>query len=404
MRAIGDPGRLGFDASRLEQIDVWLNRYVEEKKYAGSSVLVARHGEIAHLSAVGQRSIENNLPFETDTLARIYSMTKPLTSLAVMMLHEKGLFHLNAPIDDFLPEFSNCRALIEGAVSTEQYTSAPAPTIHQLLTHTSGLTYSFNPGLLAQEYLRSKIDFEPMSGGLSQMVKRAAEMPLAFQPGAHWEYSIGIDILGRFIEVVTGKSLDVFFREEITGPLGMDNTAFSVSAENQDIFASSYTPIPGNSLRLVDDSANSRFGENKVSTLSGGGGLVSTLSDYFKFVELLRLGGAANGVRLVSPRTMNFMRRNHLKGDIASMGPKSFAEMPMEGMGFGIGGSVVLDPAHTKTMGSVGDFSWGGMASTLFWIDPIEQLSVVFFTQLLPSSTYPSRAELKALVHAALVN
>ncbi len=200
MEVIADPGRVGFDPERLKYIDIWMQRYVDEGKFAGSSVLVARKGEIAHLSSVGKRSLEDELPFETDTLVRIYSMTKPLTSLAVMQLHERGLFHLDAPIDRFLPEFSNCRALIEGATSLEQYEPAPAPTIHQLLTHTSGMTYSFNPGLLAQGYQDKEIDFFPNLGGHRQMVKQVAQMPLAFQPGKRWEYSVGMDILGALVE------------------------------------------------------------------------------------------------------------------------------------------------------------------------------------------------------------
>ncbi len=402
MEVIADPGRVGFDPERLKYIDIWMQRYVDEGKFAGSSVLVARKGEIAHLSSVGKRSLEDELPFETDTLVRIYSMTKPLTSLAVMQLHERGLFHLDAPIDRFLPEFSNCRALVEGATSLEQYEPAPAPTIHQLLTHTSGMTYSFNPGLLAQGYQDKKIDFFPNLGGHRQMVKQVAQMPLAFQPGKRWEYSVGMDILGALVEKISGQALDEYFQQEITGPLGMVDTGFSVSKSQQDKFADCYVKTEDVKLGLYDSANSSMFCQGEVDTLSGGGGLVSTLADYFRFIEMLRQGGSLDGTRLISPRILAFMRRNHLPGDISSMGPKSFAEMPMDGMGFGLGGSVVLDPTRTRIVGSVGDFSWGGLASTFFWLDPVEQLSVIFFTQLIPSSTYACRAELKALVHAAL--
>jgi len=404
MQAITDPDRLGFDAGRLKNIDSWMQRYVDEGKLAGSSVLVARHGEITHLAACGKRSLATQLPFEIDTLVRIYSMTKPITSLAVMMLHEQGLFNLDAPIDAFLPEFSHCHALVSGATSLEQCEPSPAPTVHQLLTHTSGLTYSFNPGLLASGYLENKIEFYSDAGGHRQMAKKVAKMPLAFQPGTGWEYSVGIDILGVLVEVISGKTLNEFFLENILGPLRMDDTGFGVPKSKLNRFADCFNYHGETSLELRDSAENSIFQQDRVNTLSGGGGLVSTLADYLKFTELVRQGGAVNGMSLISPRTLNFMRQNHLPGDIASMGPKSFAEQPMEGMGFGIGGSIVLDPARTRTLGSVGDYSWGGLASTFFWLDPVEQLSVIFFTQLIPSSSYACRAELKALVHAALTN
>lgn len=400
--AVQDPSLLGFDAGRLQRIDRWMERYVRDEKFPGSSVLIARNGQIVHLAATGLRSIEEEKPFETDTIVRIYSMTKPVTSVAVMMLVEQGLFHLDAPISAFLPEFSDCTALIDGATSIDQNEPAPAPTIHQLLTHTAGMTYDFNAGFLASAYADAGLDFNPGSGGLEARVKAVAAMPLAFQPGRKWEYSVAIDILGRLVEVVSGKPLDAFFRSQIFEPLAMHETAFGVDASKLDRFASCYTPLEGNPLHLYDNATASQFLAPNVSTLSGGGGLVSTLSDYFRFAEMLRLGGTLDGQRLLSTRTVAFMRRNHLPGDIASMGPRSFAEVPTEGVGFGLGGSVVLDPARMRVPGSVGDFSWGGLASTMFWTDPVEALTVIFFTQLIPSSAYPNRAELKALVHAAL--
>ncbi|GAB4551224.1 MAG: hypothetical protein Tsb0024_19470 [Ruegeria sp.] len=240
-----------------------------------------------------------------------------------------------------------------------------------------------------------------------------ADLPLAFQPGARWEYSVGIDVIGRVIEVVSGQTLDRFLTENIFAPLGMTETGFSVPTGAGDRFASLYTPLQGDAmalnsakagnetLRLVDQPGGSPF--EAATLFSGGGGLVGTIDDYARFADMLRNRGTGNGNRLLGPKTVDFMLRNHLPGDIASMGPQSFAEQPMEGMGFGIGGAVVLDPARARTPGSVGDFSWGGMASTFFWIDPVLDLTVVFFTQLAPSSSYPSRSQLKALVQAALI-
>lgn len=410
---MASPESKGFDRDRLSRINSWMERYVEERKFAGSSVLVARGGEEVWFNATGQRSVERDLPFERDTVVRIYSMTKPITSVAIMMLAELGLFHLDAPVSEFIPAFGKMQALVPGAIRFDQTETAPAPTLRQLLTHTSGLSYAFNPGLVGKIMAEAKIDFRSPTASLEEMSNRVAALPLAFQPGRHWEYSVAIDVLGRVVEVVSGQSLGAFLQNHILGPLGMTETAFVVPEGTGDRFASLYTPLSGepmelnapreagDTLRLADEAGSSGF--ERPACESGGGGLVGTIDDYIKFVEMLRNGGMAAGGRLLSPRTLDFMMRNHLPGDIASMGPRSFAEQPMEGMGFGLGGSVVLDPGRVGVPGSVGDFSWGGMASTMFWVDRKLDLSVVFFTQLSPSSSYPCRAELKALVHGALV-
>lgn len=234
--------------------------------------------------------------------------------------------------------------------------------------------------------------------------KRLAQSPLAFKPGTSWEYSLGIDVIGRVIEVIIGKPLDQIFSEQVFEPLGMADTAFEISPNKVSRFADCYTKTDGDPLLCTDKAETSSYLKGNVDTWSGGGGLISTLDDYFRFGEMIRLGGMLDGERLLSPRTLAFMRRNHLTGDIASMGPSSFAEMPMSGVGFGLGGSVLLNPALACTPGSVGEFAWGGMASTNFWTDPVEDLTCIFFTQLVPSSSYPNRAELKALVHAALID
>lgn len=402
-----------MDTARLERISAWMRRYVEERKFPGASVLIRRGGDEVFFDACGQRSLERALPFDRDTVVRLYSMTKPVTSVAVMILAERGQFHLDAPVSEFIPAFADMQALVPGAERIDQTEPAPPPTLHQLLTHTSGLSYPFNPGLVAQAMDEADIMFNPGQGVLAEMVDRAAGLPLAFQPGARWEYSIAIDVLGRVVEVVSGRTLDRFFADEILGPLGMTQTAFSVPQAARDRFAALYTPLEGNAmdlnrareggetLRLADDMDDSAF--LAATNFSGGGGLVGTIDDYMAFAEMLRQRGKCGDGYLLSPKTLAFMMRNHLPGDIASMGPQSFAEQPMEGMGFGLGGSVVLDPARARTPGSIGDFSWGGMASTFFWVDPVLDLSVVFFTQLSPSSSYPARPELKALVHGAVL-
>ncbi|WP_245667674.1 serine hydrolase domain-containing protein [Neptunicoccus sediminis] len=407
------PQSAGFDPDRMGRIGTWMERYVAERKYAGSSLLIARGGKEVYFNAAGARDVEADLPFERDTLARIYSMTKPVTSVAIMMLAEQGLFHLDAPLSDFIPAFADCTALVEGATSLDQVTPCQTPTLHQLLTHTSGFSYPFNPGVLPSAMEEKGLIFRADQGPLEGVVDKLAELPLAFQPGSRWEYSVSIDVLGRVVEVVSGQSLSAFFAEQIFAPLGMTETAFSVPEGAQSRFASLYTPLAGdamalnaakeggNPLRLIDHAATSAY--RSAETFSGGGGLVGTIDDYMKFCEMIRCKGSGNGNRLLSPKTVDFMTRNHLPGDIASMGPRSFAEQPMEGMGFGLGGAVVLDPARARAQGSVGDFSWGGMASTFFWVDPVLDLSVVFFTQLSPSSSYPARPQLKSLVHGALM-
>jgi CubicO group peptidase (beta-lactamase class C family) len=389
-----------------------MEQLVSDRKHAGNGLLIARGGDVVFDHVTGLRDVEAGLPFERDTVARIYSMTKPVTTMALMMLVERGLFHLDAPLSDFLPEFSECHALIEGATAIDQTEPCAAPTLHQLATHTSGMSYPFNPGVLAAEMAEQNVIFKPSHGLLADQTRKLAALPLSFAPGARWEYSVGIDVLGRVIEVVSGKSLAAFFQDEIFDPLGMHETGFTVAPAQQDRFAALYTPLEGDAmglndahlgadtLRLVDAPQTSPF--LKTSLFSGGGGLVGTMDDYLRFAEMLRLGGAMDGARLLSPRTVRFMMSNHLRGDIASMGPESFAEQPMEGMGFGLGGAVVLDAARARVEGSVGDFSWGGMASTFFWVDPVEDMSVVFFTQLSPSSSYPTRPQLKGLVHGAL--
>lgn len=397
-----------FDQTRLNRIKGWMQGYVDARLYPGCAVLIAQGGEEAFYHDCGMRDVTGGLPWQRDTVARIYSMTKPITTVALMILVERGQIHLDQSIAKYIPGFKDCRCLIPGATDLSQTEPCPAPTLHQLLTHTSGVSYSFNPGLVPAVMAENKMDFGPGGKTLEQMAEDIAALPLAFRPGTRWEYSVGIDLIGRVVELVSGKSLGAFFEEEILGPLGMDETRFKPVEGTGDRFACLYTPLPEgefalgatgpspDTLRQIDDAANSPVFASKMQ--SGGGGLVGTIDDYMKFTEMLRSGGKG----ILSPHTLRFMMCNHLAGDIASMGAASFAEQPMHGMGFGLGGSVVLEPGRVRVPGSVGDFSWGGMASTFFWVDPVQDLSVIFFTQLLPSGAYPSRSQLKAMVHGAL--
>ena len=395
--------KLGFDPDRLNKITDWMQRYVDEKKFPGSSLLINRNGSEVFYSDVGSRDISDGLPFERDTIVRIYSMTKLITSVILMKLVEKGLFSLETPVSEFIPSFKNMRSLVPNAKSIDQTETCDTPTLHHLLTHTSGLSYSFNPGLLAGEMERAGLTMgEMFNFTLKDAVTELSKLPLSFKPGSRWEYSVSTDLLGRVIEIVSGKTLDKVFREEIFDPLGMEETSFKIDLKSIDRFASLYSPLEGNSLTLVDHRDTTPY--RNPLLFSGGGGLVSTIDDYMKFGEMICAGGIYNNTRIISSKTLNFMRLNHLRGDIASLGPESFAEQPMDGMGFGLGGAVVLNPGLTRIPGNVGDFGWGGMASTFFWTDPVNNMSVVFFTQLSPSSSYSNRAELKALVHGAMIN
>ena len=398
-----------LDPTRLDRIRAWAQGYVDRRTLAGLSVLITQGNSEVFFDARGLRDVDSAVPYSRDTVARIYSMTKPITSMALMTLLEEGKVHLDAPVSRYLPEFATPRALIPGATALDQTVPCAAPTLHQLLTHRSGLSYAFNPGLVPAEMAAQDITFAPRAGTLTDRCARLGALPLAFVPGARWEYSVGIDVIGRVIEVVTGQSLSDVFRHRIFDPLGIDHTGFAVRPDQLENFAALYTPLAGDamdlnagvtgadSLRLVDGGAMSPF--CAPTCLSGGGGLVGTIDDYARFATCLRTGGQG----IVSPATLDFMLQNHLPGDIASLGPSSFAEQPMRGVGFGIGGAVVLNAAISGVPGSVGDFSWGGMASTFFWNDPVHDISTVLFTQLSPSSCTTARAELKALVHGALI-
>jgi CubicO group peptidase (beta-lactamase class C family) len=400
-----DPTSLGFDAARLARLGPWMQGYVDAGKLPGALALVARRGGVAWCNCVGQRDVERALPFTRDTLVRIYSMTKPITATALMMLFEQGLCHLDDPVDLYLPELSGLTVLRPDASSVDDVEPALTRlTLHHLLTHTSGFSYAFQPGLLAEAYRRDGVDFSARGATLSETVARLARLPLGFEPGSSWHYSVSTDVIGRIVEVISGRPLDRFLRENIFGPLGMDDTFFAVPETRLDRLASLYAKPPEGGMKLSEDGPGTRFREGLVSQHSGGGGLVSTVDDYLRFAEMQRRGGALGDVRLLGPRTVRLMASNHLPGDLASMGQKVWAEVSFEGIGFGLGGSVMLDPVRAQTLGSPGDFGWGGMASTVYWVDPAEDMVVIFLTQLSPSSSYPIRKELRALVYAALVD
>ncbi len=402
-----DPGEVGLDAQRLRRIDTHFRRYVDDGRLAGWQVMISRRGKVAHLTSYGLADKEAGRAVETDTLWRIYSMTKPVTSVAAMMLWEEGAFELSDPVSRWLPEFSQPRVYLGGPASKPVTVPATEPIrVWHLLTHTAGLTYGFHRVHVTDEIYRLRgFDISVPEGlDLAASVRAWAELPLAFQPGAEWNYSVATDVLGRLVEVISGQSLEAFFAERIFGPLGMTDTTFGCPEDQQGRLAALYAMGPGRTVSVRADTLGKSV--TSPSWLSGGSGLVSTTRDYTRFTWMLLNGGELGGVRLLSPRTVRYMTRNHLPGgvDLTTYGRPLFAETRFDGVGFGLGFAVVVDPVAYRTLTSTGEYHWGGMASTTFWVDPVEQLTVVFMTQLLPSSTYPLRSQLRQLVYQALVD
>ncbi|MEU5942380.1 serine hydrolase domain-containing protein [Micromonospora sp. NPDC047548] len=403
-----DPDLIGFDPARLARIDEHFGRYVDDGRLAGWQIVVTRRGEIAHSATYGLRDVETGAPVERDTLWRIYSMTKPITSVAAMMLWEEGHFELNDPISRWLPEFADVRVFDKGSALKAYTVPATEPIrVWHLLTHTSGLTYGFAQTSVVDALYRAAgydlgvppgLDLAGASAGM-------ARLPLMFQPGTGWSYGVSTDVLGRLVEVVSGQSLDAFFTERILTPLGMTDTRWWVDEPDAKRLAALYTPHPGTGRAVRAD----RIGAaalTRPDCLSGGGGLVSTAADYHLFTQLLLRGGELGGVRLLAPRTVRYMTRNHLPGggDLASFEPEGFAETVLDGIGFGLGFAVVQDPVPARVPSSVGEYYWGGLASTAFWVDPAEDVTALLFTQLMPSSAYPLRSQLRQLVYSALLD
>lgn len=402
--AVG-PEAAGFSAERLERIDGWMRRLVSGGRLAGLSVSVMRRGRTAFARAHGRADLARETPFTLDTITRIYSMTKPLTSVAVMMLYEEGRFQLDDPVARFLPEFSEMRVLTGG--NRNKFESEPARrpiTIRDLLSHTSGLTYGFMEATLVDElYRRNGVDFHLKDASLAEVVARVAKLPLLSQPGAQWNYSVATDVLGHLVAVISGMDFGDFLRERVIRPLGMADTDFHVPPEKLPRLAANYTLFRDRSLKLYDDAVDTAFA-NPPAIASGGGGLVSTAADYLRFCRFILNEGELDGVRLLGRKSVALMLTNHLPGDLASMGTPRFAESSYTGIGFGLGFSVMLDPARAQILGTPGEVAWGGVASTAFWIDPAEDLAVVLLTQLTPSSALPIRRELRVLTYAALVD
>ncbi len=403
---------MGFDPARLDRVDQHFRRYVDDGRLPGWLLIVSRHGRLAHVSGYGARDMEAGLPVETDTLWRIYSMTKPITSVAAMMLYEEGAFELTDPVSAYIPSFADVRVYSGGSDLRPVTVPAVEPVrIWHLLTHAAGLTYGFHRVHSVDARYRDA-GFEwgtPRGMDLAQCCDAWADQPLLFQPGTEWNYSVATDVLGRVVEIASGQALDEFLHGRIFGPLGMTDTSFWVGEADADRLAALYTPIPAPGGPAARLDATGKVARARPRMLSGGAGLISTAADYHRFTQMLldrpvSPGGELDGVRLLGPRTVAYMTRNHLPGgaDLETFGRPLYAEAPFRGVGFGLGFAVVIDAAAQKTLGSVGEYSWGGAASTAFWVDPAEELTACFFTQLLPSSAHRIRSQLRQLVYQAL--
>jgi CubicO group peptidase (beta-lactamase class C family) len=404
-----DPAEAGFAQDRLRRLDDHFRHYVDDGLLKGWLLTVTRHGKLVHVASHGQRDAEAGLPVEPDTLWRIYSMTKPVTSVATMMLYEQGAFELTDPVSRFIPSFKNMRVFTGGSDQRPVTVPATEPVrIWHLLTHTSGLTYGFHRSHPVDGMYRAAgFDLGLRPGTLEEACDIWASLPLLFQPGSEWNYSVATDVLGRVVEAASGQSLDDFFAERIFGPLGMTDTAFYVKPDELDRLAALYARgLDGKAGRF---NALAEEVRKPPVMLSGGGGLVSTAADYNRFLQLLlpradSPAGELDGIRLLSARTVRYMGRNHLPGnkDLEQYGRPLNAESPQRGVGFGLGFAVVIDPVPGRVDCSPGELSWGGAASTAFWIDPAEELTASFFTQLIPSSAHPIRSQLRQLVYQAL--
>ncbi len=403
---IGDTGT-SIDA--LQRLDRHLHsRYIEPQKIAGCLTLISRRGQIAHLSAMGQMDRERGKPMSVDTIFRFYSMTKPITSVALMQLHERGMFQLTDPVQRYIPQWRDLQVMTGGQWPDFETRPPDRPmSVRDLLSHQSGLTYGFMEGALERAYNQTGANraAEMPSPDLQALVDRLAQLPLKFSPGESWNYGVSTDICGYLVEVISGQPFDEYLQEQIFEPLGMVDTAFDVPPEKIERFAANYERGPDRQLRLLDDPATSQYAKPQTF-FSGGGGLVSTVQDYHRFCQMLLNGGELDGARILGPKTIELMTMNHLPNgeELSERALGSFSETANDGVGFGLGFAMITDLPRTQNVGSVGEYYWGGAASTIFWVDPAEQMIVIFLTQFMPSGTFNFRGQIKQILYPGLID
>ena len=394
---ITKPEELGFSSSRLERVDELMKGYVENGKLAGIVSCIKRRGQVLYLKTLGHQNLETKTPMSQDSIFRIYSMTKPITCVALMMLFEEAQFNLTDPVTQYIPEFSNVKVWGEGG--TLETPHRPM-TVQDLLRQTAGMSYgSFRESESPVDKLYDDADLFDSSITIKEFTHRLAKLPLMFHPGEKWHYSVSIDVAGIMVEVLSGVSLEDYMQERIFNPLQMVDTAFFIDPSKLSRFCTLYGKTPESDFGVLDTPDTSEY-LPPVALHNGGSGLVSTINDYLNFCQCLLNKGELNGVRLLSPTTVELMTSNHLAPQLL---PIAFeGTEPMLGMGYGLGVGVMLDAVKTGVMGSVGDYSWGGYAETYFWNDPQEELIAILMTQYLPSFTYPIRKEFRSAVYQAL--
>lgn len=397
----------GIDAKRLARLDDFVDaKYVQPGRLPGTLTLVAHRGEVVHLGVRGHADVARGTALAEDTIFRIYSMTKPLTSVALLMLVEEGRIALDDPVHKYIPEWKTLGVFVAGTHKQGFLTrpvSRPMQVV-DLLRHTSGLTYGFQLRTNVDEaYRREHIGEIEKHGTLAEMIAALARLPLEFSPGEAWNYSVSTDVCGWLVQVVSGMPFEQFLRDRLTGPLGMVDTDFQVRPGEEARLATCYQPTKTGGIEVQDDAATSSY-LKPPAFISGGGGLVGTARDYHRFTTMLLNGGSLDGHRYIGRKTLDLMTANHLPGgvDLPALSRSLFSEAAYEGVGFGLGFATSTASQKTLMPGSNGDFFWGGAASTFFWVDPVEQLTAVFMTQLIPSSTYPVRREMRTIVYAAL--
>ena len=408
------PGKAGFAQGRLERIADHLSRaYIDNGKIAGCQVAVTRRGHLAYFKSLGQMDRERGKQMADDTIFRIYSMTKPITSVALMTLYERGYFQLNDPVHRFVPEWRDQRVWVSGEGSAMATEKPHRPvSMRDMLCHTGGIAYGAALAALGAPDTGHPVDKEYARIGvrrgdgedLKSFVQKLGRVPLRYQPGERWMYSLSTDVCGALVEIISGKRFDRFLEEEIFAPLKMTDTSFTVPREKLNRFAANYRRGPDKKLQLIEDPERSSY-LKEPTFFSGGGGLTGTTKDYVRFCEMLRRGGELDGARILGPRTIELMHRNHLKDgkDLTQMAIGGFSETANEGVGFGLGFACTLDAV---TSGSIvgSDWYWGGAASTIFWVDAKEDLAVVFMTQLMPSGAFNFRGQLKSIVYSSIAD
>ena len=392
------PEDVGFSSSRLSRVSGIMQGYVERGQLVGLITAVARRGQIVHLERFGCMDAKTGQPMEFDTIFRVFSMTKPVTSVALMMLLEQGLLRLTDPVSGFIPAFGKVQVLGRDGRLVDLDRDI---TIHDLLRHTAGLSYQgyYKDSGEFVDKLYDEVDFWTPGTTSQEMVQGIAALPLAFQPGQAWRYSVATDVIGHVVEIISDMSLGQFFEEKIFGPLGMEDTAFSVPPEKADRFAALYGAAEGGGLEEIDHAIGGDYFD--VSLHAGGSGLVSTAADYLRFAQFLQNRGELDGARLLGPRTVDLMRANHLPPNVF---PIAMGAEPMPGFGFGLGFSVMMDVALTGLIGSTGLYGWGGWAKTHFWVDPQDQIIGLLMTQYIYDGTHPAISDFRTLVYQALLD